>query len=135
MYKGFAWATDEQGRVVEVIAKNLKRNPLGRPNRALQTAIGKEGVETDVGFHLIGDVFGGPINRLNVVPGNSNLNLSAFRILENSWLKSIQAGSKVSVRLKLNYVGSTKRFDSLVVTTRVGKGIPVLDFFRNRHGG
>ena len=70
----------------------LVLKPHGRKGQSLQTKIGNEGLESDVGFHLIGDQFNGPINRLNVVQGNGkpidglkNLNTSAYAKLEKLW--------------------------------------------------
>jgi len=64
--------------------------PAGR-DTGLPVKIGKEGAPSDVGFHLIGDRFNGPTNRLNVVAGNGkpladglpNLNQGAYKRFEN----------------------------------------------------
>jgi hypothetical protein len=60
--------TDANGNIS--VAEGRVRLGDGGRNTTLQTAIGKEGAPTDIGFHLIADSFEAPTNRLNVVPGN-----------------------------------------------------------------
>ena len=65
----FEWQTDELGRVVSAQGE-VDLKPYGRGNQSLQTQIGREGQDLDVGFHLMSDAINAPINRLNVVQGN-----------------------------------------------------------------
>lgn len=84
-FGNYRWTTDGEGRVIRAEGQ-VSLDPVGRNDPKLQTQIGHEGYHTDVGFHLIADSFGGPTNRLNVVPGNGkpladgtrNLNTGAY---------------------------------------------------------
>ncbi|HET6237155.1 MAG TPA: DNA/RNA non-specific endonuclease [Acetobacteraceae bacterium] len=84
-----SWTTDAEGRTIQAEGE-VELTPAGR-DTGLQEKIGKEGAPSDVGFHLIGDRFNGPTNRLNVVAGNGkpladglpNLNQGACKRLEN----------------------------------------------------
>ncbi len=97
----YSWKTDEQGRVSSVEGE-IELETIGRNDSGLQTRIGNEGLEYDVGFHIIADRFGAPINRLNVVPANghpipgdpiANLNGSAYKIFENQMARITEAAA------------------------------------------
>jgi hypothetical protein len=100
-FNGHTWITDREGRPI-FAGGEIKSAPHGRVGKSLQTKIGNEGVhsETDVGFHLIGDQFGGPISRLNVVQGDALLNVSGDKAWENQMRGHLDAGKKVRVRIK-----------------------------------
>lgn len=99
-------------------------------NESLQRRIGNEGEATDVGFHLIADIFNGPTNRLNVVPGNGqpiagdaspNLNNGAYKQFENAVRAAREAGHDVEVRIRLEYDPNnlTDRADQFRVSYRI----------------
>jgi hypothetical protein len=68
----YTYQTNDDG-LIDTIHFGVTTNNPGSRN-SLQTAIGKEGVEGDVGFHLHGVALGGETNRLTVVPGDGLLN-------------------------------------------------------------
>jgi hypothetical protein len=149
-YNGYTWKTDELGRVSSAEGQ-VQIAPLG--GRA-----GTDGVSTvsigkgadaqtgDVGFHLIGDQFGGPTNELNVVPGNgvpangvANLNQGAYASWESS-VKNLAldpANSSVEMSVQpVYYEGNlTTRPDAFNASYRVNGGDWVRTVFRNRPGG
>ena len=58
----------------------------------------------DVGFHFQGDQFNGSRLYPNLVPGDGNLNITAYATLEGLWKKSALVGKPVPVVEKLTYV-------------------------------
>jgi len=105
----------------------------GQRDPVLQRQIGKEGAPTDVGFHLVGDQFGGPTNRLNVVAGNGkaigdglpNLNQGAFKRFENQVSKlASDPRNKVEIRVQTHFEpgNPTNRPDRFTASYRVNGG-------------
>lgn len=99
----------------EVSLKNHRRYVTsGEPQQA---AFGKGWAFEDVAFHLIGNQFDGPINRLNLVPGSGrsvtlsngtllkNLNLSRYKIDFEHPIAEIyrQTGQNVPVKIEIGY--------------------------------
>lgn len=130
----YSWTTDSQGRV-STVEGEIELDTIGRNDSSLQTGIGNEGGEYDVGFHIIADRFGAPINRLNVVPGNGvpipgdpekNLNGSAYKIFENQMARLTEAAAldpdlnppEVRITLEYNESNTTARPDRIVVEWR-----------------
>ena len=139
-YGSYSWATDANGRVSQVEGQ-LVLKPHGRTGQSLQTKIGNEGLDSDVGFHLLGDQFDGPINRLNVVQGNGkpvnglkNLNTSAYAKLERLWKKELAAGNSVKVKINTSYSGSSVRPDEFSVWYQVGNNRPRTATLLNQAG-
>lgn len=127
-HNDYYYETDSRGRV-EFAGGKIKVEAAGRNDNGLQTAIGKEGHDLghpdDVGFHLIGDQFGGQTNRLNVVPGNGlgagNLNTGAYAKFERT-IKTLanRPNTKVEVQMRAFYKEGnlTNRPDSFIVSYR-----------------
>lgn len=90
------WITDGNAQVRSLYAAiELPGSGSHRTGASLQTRIGNEGLAGDVGFHLIGHQFDGPINRLNVVRGDGRLNVSAWKRMENMMAKTIRRGDHI----------------------------------------
>jgi hypothetical protein len=68
----FTYKTNDDA-LIDTVQFAVTTNNPGKRN-GLQTTIGYEGAEGDVGFHLHGVALGGETNRLTVVPGNGLLN-------------------------------------------------------------
>jgi hypothetical protein len=130
-FGNYSWTTDARGRPI-VAEGRVELTPAER-DAALQEQIGKEGAPTDVGFHLIGDRFNGPTNRLNVVPGNGkplgdglpNLNQGAYKRFENQIAKlAADPHNAVDVRVMSRYDAGnlTTRPDEFAVAYRVNDG-------------
>lgn len=125
------WTTDSEARVVRAEGR-VELNPVGRNDPDLQRQIGNEGRETDVGFHLIADRFGGPTNRVNVVSANGkpigdgipNLNNGAYKRYENEIANLRAAGHHVDMQVTVHYNPGNigQRPDSLVASYRVDGG-------------
>jgi len=75
------WTTDALGRTNHFNG-TITKDAIGRSKSHLQTQIGHEGQPGDVGFHLLADILGGPVNRLNVVPADGVLNNGAYKSME-----------------------------------------------------
>jgi hypothetical protein len=139
-FGSYKWLTDNLGRVVRVRG----RAELGTAGRdaTLQRAIGHEGVDTDVGFHLIADSLNGPTNRVNVVPGNGaplgdgvpNLNQGAYASFERTVRGLLRRGDTVDIDIEAIYNSgnSTNRPDVFSVEFRVNGGNVVRQRFPNK---
>jgi hypothetical protein len=68
----YTYQTNDDGLIDTVQFAVTTNNPGSR--NSLQTTIGGEGLEGDVGFHLHAVALGGETNRLTVVPGDGLLN-------------------------------------------------------------
>ncbi|MFV5514661.1 DNA/RNA non-specific endonuclease [Acinetobacter gerneri] len=87
-YSGVTWTTDNLSCVSTVegyVGINPANNRLGVD--VFSTTVLGEGGDSlagDVGFHLLGDIFGGATNKVNVVLGNGRpLSLADGTILKN----------------------------------------------------
>ncbi|MFW2349973.1 DNA/RNA non-specific endonuclease [Qipengyuania sp.] len=141
-----AFTTDAMGRVI--MAEGVPVRTRGKRHGAdLQRSIGHEGDAGDVGFHLLAHIFGGPVNRLNVVPGNGkrvagdpgkNLNSSAYKVeFENRVREIIEnLPDIVEVQVEPIYSDDSTRPDRIQVRFRTDAGdwvaVPV---FLNQPGG
>jgi len=149
-YGTYKWTTDAQGRVTRAEGV-VDLTAHGRKTHGVTTTdIGREGVQGDVGFHLIGDQFNGPINRVNVVPGNGkpldlpdgtrvpNLNQGPYSRFESKVreLASIP-GNKVEINVEAVYLpgNNTNRPDAFITRYRENGGQWVKQSFDNQAGG
>jgi hypothetical protein len=139
-YKDYSYTTDGDGRVI-IAEGEISLDPTGRNDPDLQAAIGHEGKKTDIGFHLIGDRFGGQTNRLNVVPGNGkpigdgepNLNNGAYKQFENT-VAELAEDHKVEMRIEPEYNKSndSNRPDRFEASYRVDGGAWMTQSFVNK---
>ncbi len=121
-YGGYAWTTDSHGRVAEIEGMATPSSGTSRyrtPGTMSQADLGKvPGSQPgDVGFHLIGHQFGGPINPLNVVPGNgqpvalaaggrlTNINQGRYSSQFEAAVAQLsrETGAPVPVRISVSY--------------------------------
>ena len=140
-FGNYRYTTDAESRVIRAEGK-VELAPAGRNDPTLQTGIGNEGRETDVGFHLVADRFGGQTNRLNVVPGNGkpigdglpNHNNGAYKRFENEMARLREAGHDVEVRISPEYTaGNTStRPDSFIAEYRTDGGRWIEHEFPNK---
>lgn len=117
-FGGYYYETDSLGRI-EWAGGRVSRTSAGRPDKYLQNLIGKEsrdnGYSNDVGFHLIADRNNGPTNRLNVVPGNGKLNVSAYKKFANGLndvLYNPNNDVEINYRVRCNEDNLTNRPDA-----------------------
>lgn len=113
------------------------------PDKDLQRMIGYNGPGTDVGFHLWPADAGGPVNMLNVIPGNGkplpggikNLNNSQWARFEKRVMDLAKTpGTNVEARIIPRYLyGNSSRRPNIIETQiRVNGGEwSSKDSFRN----
>lgn len=106
--------TDEMGRLSKAETDNLKLSGKDRLPHNKNTP-GK--LNGDHAGHLFGDRFGGSPELDNLVSQLSNVNLSKFKTIENSWAKALKEvpPKKVEVIIIVNYKGNNLRPSSFTV--------------------
>ena len=126
---GYEYRTNHEGRVCFVYGKlDLKEG--GRTYH--QTEVGKMGLETDEGGHLIGQRFNGPTDGFNLVPQDANLNRTAWRSMEDKWKSSIMEGHEVTVALEPVYEKGNVRPLAFEVVWQIDKEAPHYRNFENK---
>lgn len=125
--------TDDLSRPSDIKATlELSKNDR---NTYQQCKGGKCGNPGDEGGHIIASIFGGPGERLNIVPMDGNLNKGVWKQMENSWAKDLKAGKKVDVKIQPIYADDSKRPSSFNVTYSVDNGRPTRVNIDNAPGG
>jgi filamentous hemagglutinin len=126
------YQTDELGRVVSLDADlaSIKRDR----NKYQQCTTGKCGLD-DEGGHLLASVLDGPGEKINLVPMDGNLNKGAWKSMENAWVKAVDEGKKVNVKIEPVYGGPGVRPDRFVISYSINGGRPVTIDFKNAPGG
>ncbi|MBW8756986.1 MAG: DNA/RNA non-specific endonuclease, partial [Burkholderiales bacterium] len=150
-FGNYVWKTDDRGRIASVEGQ-VSINPQdGRAGTdgwsTVKIGQGPDSQPGDVGFHLIGDQFGGPTNKLNVVPGNGfrlgadvpNLNQGAYKSWEE-YVKGVAANNPnavVEMRVEpvYNLGNLTSRPDAFNASHRIDGGNWTTRIFRNTQGG
>ena len=129
---GYTYKTDARGRVTH-FSGQLQAGP-GNRNAYQQRVAGRPfRKRTDQGGHLFAHIFRGPGERINLVAMDANLNLSAWKRMENRWAQALGNGSTVRVEGQVNYApnsGST-RPTSFRVTEQIDNGPKRTHRFRN----
>ena len=150
-YGNYTFRTDANARVVRASGP-VQVQAYGRrtTDGITTTAIGRgpDARPGDVGFHLFGDQFGGPINFLNVVPGNgigrapngaSNLNTGAYRMqFENPLRRQAENGSRIPEAVifpEYQASNGTTRPDTFVTLFNDNDNEMNSTLFRNQAGG
>jgi len=104
-------------------------------NTYQQCKAGKCGNSGDEGGHLLASIFGGPGEKINIVPMDGNLNKGAWKKMENTWANALKDGKKVDVNIQPIYSGSSTRPDRFIVKYSIDNGRPVNIDFKNTPGG
>ncbi|MBC6300818.1 DNA/RNA non-specific endonuclease [Listeria booriae] len=110
---GYKYQTDNLGRINDANGE-LSLN-MGTRNTKHQLQAGGEdrvkapSTQGDHGGHLIGTQFNGSPLIDNIVAMNGNVNVSAYKTIENSWKKALVEGKSVHVNIKPIYIGESKR--------------------------
>nr|WP_272945919.1 DNA/RNA non-specific endonuclease [Endomicrobium proavitum] len=105
---GYQYKSDKFGRIIESGGTLRLEQGIRNPNAQL-SAGGVDRLITDHGSHLIGTRFGGSGNLDNLVAGDSNLNLSAYKKLENILAQALKDGKSVTVNIQPKYEGTSLR--------------------------
>jgi len=119
-YGGFEWRTDGRGRVSrfqgEITQRGQDVRHIHEPGLS-GTDIGREGtaLPDDIGFHIGGNQFGCPVNRLNIVPGNGGprgshgLNGSAYSNIERVISNAVRDRQSVDLDVRVRYSDGSNR--------------------------
>lgn len=129
---GTSFVTNQSGFVDEIsFTPTLDKMP--RDSR--RTAVGKEGLPTDVGGHIRACSMGGSCDRYNLFPQDANFNNSAYRKFENEIRGAIDTG-RLSGSIRVSFTRadvSSARPDALLVEYSID-GIKYSKYFRNEAG-
>ncbi|MBC2181239.1 hypothetical protein HCJ82_13785 [Listeria booriae] len=111
--KGYMYKTDELSRVKQ--AKGKLTAVKGTRNTTHQLKAGGEdriiapSTQGDHGGHLIATRFNGSPLIDNIVAMNGNVNVSAYKQMENKWAAALSQGKEVIVDIRPEYLGTSKR--------------------------
>lgn len=131
---GYLYHTDGQGRVSRV--EGDLQLGSGPRNTYQQSVSGREDrLPSDQGGHLIASVFHGPGEQMNLVPQDGNLNMGAWKQMENTWAAALKADLDVQVRIEPVYGGDTLRPTRFDVSYQIEGRPPATRTFQNRPGG
>ncbi|WP_238015029.1 DNA/RNA non-specific endonuclease [Dactylosporangium sp. AC04546] len=115
---GYTYRTDANGRVTSFSGR--LRSGTGHRNAYQQARSGRRDRRaTDQGGHLFAHIFRGPGERINLVPMDSNLNLSAWKRMENRWARALDGGSTVRVEGRVEYPPGSTRPSRFVVVENI----------------
>jgi filamentous hemagglutinin len=102
---------------------------------ARQTAVGKEGLPTDVGGHIQACSLGGTCDRFNLFPQDGSFNNTFYKRWENEIKGALKNGDQVGpVTVRFSRTDpASPRPDSLIIDYSVN-GVPKQRFFENKAG-
>ncbi|WP_459778897.1 two-partner secretion domain-containing protein [Photobacterium sp. R1] len=130
---GTTFRTNESGFVDEI---SFTPVDVKMPRDSRQTAVGKEGLDTDVGGHIQACSFGGTCDRFNLFPQDKNFNNSGYKKFENEIRKALNNGKNVGT-VKVNFKRldpNSPRPDALRVEYVIDGKIFRKEF-KNQYGG
>lgn len=115
---GYHYRTDWLGRIIWAKAiLHMKERDSRFPIRDSIEDIGKgDQKEGDDRGHLIGDQFDGSNGLENMIPQDAEVNRNGFKNLENELAREVKDGKEVKVEIKLEYQGTSRRPEALIVT-------------------
>ncbi|MET0583173.1 MAG: DUF4157 domain-containing protein, partial [Pseudoxanthomonas sp.] len=103
------WSVDKSGKTVACKATLTEVHTGGTRTSAEKSAqlkSGKSGQKGDQGGHIIGHRFIGAHGIINMFPQNARFNVSAWKIMENSWAREIGNGFTVEAAISFaDWVG------------------------------
>jgi hypothetical protein len=126
---GHSYLTDAAGRVVraEGDLTALLRSDRNLYQQVKAGEIGGEGYE---GGHLIGSLFGGAGEKINLVPQLTGVNRGAYRDMERTWANAIRDGKTVRVEVAPVYAGAGQVPTEIKVRYWID-GVPRAETFPN----
>jgi hypothetical protein len=116
--EGQKFTTDSNGRISNAEA-TLSSGKADRNQYAQRTVGGSDRLPNDDGGHLIASIFKGSGEIDNLVPMDSTLNRSEYKILENTWKKALKDGKTVSVKIEPIYKGESSRPDKFEIEYKI----------------
>lgn len=112
---GYDFHIDVIARPRKIFA-NLSDGPKASRSRRNQASAGKpDRLASDDGGHFIAARFNGPSESFNHFAQDANFNRGAYRAMEDSWARDLQAGRNVLVEITPKYAGTSKRPNSVHV--------------------
>ncbi|EUJ25051.1 Putative toxin component, partial [Listeria grandensis FSL F6-0971] len=135
---GYLYKTDSQGRINS--AKGPLSLQIGERNATHQLKAGGEdrikapSTQGDHGGHLIATRFNGSPLIDNIVAMNGNVNVSAYKKIENDWATALSQGKIVEVEIKPKYEGMSKRPSKFEIRYTID-GEPFKEKLNNTYGG
>ena len=130
---GYTFTTDYLGRVIIAQVGLVEGKGIRDPIVKLMAG-GVYRLPTDHGSHLIATRFLGPEDAFNIVAGNANLNLSAYKKLENTWARALKEGKNVNVKITPVYESNSLRPSKLDIRYSIN-GERFFDSLQNTVGG
>ena len=121
-------------RIRSFTTPNPRLNKQARDAR--QTAVGKQGLDSDVGGHIQACSLGGTCDRVNLFPQDTNFNNSAYKQFENEIRRALEAGEDVGpVKVKFVRADPASVRPDGVSVTRTIRGRTETIRFDNQPGG
>lgn len=122
---GYLYETDSEGRISRAHTAKLTLSKVPREPHDQAT---HDKLQDDHAGHLLGDRFGGSPQLDNLVSQSANVNLVAFKRIENSWAKALTQGKDVTVDIMVRYPenSKTRRPESFVVKYTIGKELKIV---------
>ncbi|MEG3759534.1 DNA/RNA non-specific endonuclease [Pseudoalteromonas carrageenovora] len=121
----YTYETDEQGRTIRVKGKLVKSAIKDQKTRdkkhrsAKQSSYGGDDPNYD-GGHLIGTLFQGPAEKINLVPQLKDQNrYGEWREMEKNWAKELDKDNEVEIEILAEYDGDDATPKSLRATSIV----------------
>ncbi|WP_446230090.1 DUF6862 domain-containing protein [Pasteurella testudinis] len=133
---GTYFRTNQNGYVEEISFKPDFENKGVRDGR--QTAVGKEGIDGDVGGHIQACAMGGSCDHYNLFPQNSNFNNSAYKIYFENILRKAHIEGKTVDNVTVKFMRdnlSSSRPDKLEVRFIIDGEEFTQDFINQKGGG
>jgi len=127
---GFEYETDDSGRVVETSGELQEEARIRLESQQGRAVDIKDGLETDQGGHIIAARFFGPGEQINYYPMDAELNLSAWKIMENTWAGAVEDGQEVFVQIEAIYEDNDARPEEFIVKYTID-GQPFKEEFEN----
>ncbi len=127
---GFEYDTDDSGRVVETTGELQEEARIRLESQQGKAVNLKDGLETDQGGHIIAARFFGPGEQINYYPMDAELNLSAWKIMENTWAGAVEDGQEVFVQIEAIYTDDDSRPEEFIVKYTID-GQPFKEEFEN----
>jgi predicted ribonuclease toxin of YeeF-YezG toxin-antitoxin module len=113
---GYNFDVDSADRTVRASGE-LRLQPTQRRSPSAQRAAGKpDRLPQDHGGHFVGRQFGGPEIRENHFAQNARFNQSGYRRLEDEWKGFLRSRKRVSVDVRAQYSGGSRRPSQIDVT-------------------
>ena len=108
----YSYFSDEAGRVNKVSGElklETKDRNVCQQGKSVDIKDGIKG--DDQGGHIIARIFNGPGEQINYVPKTAKLNNVEWKVMENSWKKSLSEGKMIEVDIQIIYDSDKQQKD------------------------